>query len=345
MVRIDVHQHLIPPVYREALTRQGISAPGGREVPPWSLDSARGVMNEFGMSAAVLSVSTPGTSFLADPEEAAELARAVNDFSGAIADQEPDRFGFFATVPLPDVAAAAAEATRALDTLGADGVVLLSNSQGVYIGQRGQDALFQVLDERAAIVFVHPADVPGPPVDGVPPFAADFLLDTSRAAYLLVRNEVRRRYPNIRFILSHGGGFVLYAAHRMALAIFSETGRNPIEVLEEFAGFYFDTALSSSAAALPSLLAFAHPGHVLYGSDWPFAPQAAVAWFDAGMREFDGVSPDALEAIHHGNAAALFSRFGGDSLAVPMAPLLTRARRELRDRAFGAIARVASRRA
>lgn len=166
MVRIDVHQHLIPPVYREALTRQGISAPGGREaVPPWSLDSARGVMNEFGMSAAVLSVSTPGTSFVADPEEAAELARAVNDFSGAIADQEPDRFGFFATVPLPDVAAAAAEATY-LDTLGADGVVLLSNSQNVYIGQRGQDALFQVLDERAAIVFVHPADVPGPPRTG-----------------------------------------------------------------------------------------------------------------------------------------------------------------------------------
>lgn len=345
MDRIDVHQHLIPPVYREALLGQGISAAGGREVPAWSVDSAREMMNESGIGAAVLSVSTPGTSFLADPGDAAALARAVNDFSAAVADQEPDRFGFFATVPWPDVDAAAAEATRALDTLDADGVVLLSNARGVYVGQPGQDALFRVLDERAAVVFVHPADVPGPTVDGVPPFATDFLLDTSRAAYLLVRNEIRRRYPNIRFILSHGGGFVPYAAHRMALAIFSETGRSPIEVLEEFASFYFDTALSSSAAALPSLLAFADPGHVLYGSDWPFAPQAAVAWFDAGLGEFDGISGDARDAIRHGNAAALFPRFGGAPAAVPTAPLLTRTRRELRRRAFGAIARAASRRA
>ncbi|MGW6621994.1 hypothetical protein ACWF99_12225 [Nocardia sp. NPDC055002] len=73
-----------------------------------------------------------------------------------------------------------------------------------------------------------------------------------------------------------------------------------------------------------------------------FAPQAAVAWFDAGLREFDGVGPDVRDAIHHGNAAALLPRFGGAPVAVP--PLLTRARRELRSRAVGAIARAASRR-
>ncbi|MFI8975211.1 amidohydrolase family protein [Nocardia asteroides] len=344
MDRIDVHQHLIPPVYRKALISQGIHDAGGREIPAWSVDSALDMMNESGIGAAVLSVSTPGTSFLADPAEATSLARAVNDYCATVADQEPQRFGFFATVPLPDVDEAAAEAARALDTLGADGVVLLSNSRGVYLGQPGQDALFRVLDERAAVAFVHPAELPGPTVDGVPPFAADFLLDTSRAAYLLVRNDVRRRYPNIRFILSHAGGFVPYAAHRMALTIFSETGRSPIEVLEELSSFYFDTALSSSAAALPSLLAFAEPGHVLYGSDWPFAPQPAVAWFAAGLREFDGLSHATRAAIDQGNAATLLPRFGGTPIAVPTAPLLTRTRRALRTRAFNAIARAASRR-
>ncbi|MFD5760011.1 hypothetical protein ACFWIZ_33750, partial [Streptomyces sp. NPDC127044] len=50
------------------------------------------------------------------------------------------------------------------------------------------------------------------------------LLDTTRAAYLLVRNGIARTYPNIRFILSHTGGFVPYASHRMAVAIAGDTG-------------------------------------------------------------------------------------------------------------------------
>ena len=77
-----------------------------------------------------------------------------------------------------------------------------------------------------------------------------------------------RRYPGIRFILSHAGGFVPYASHRMAIAIAGELGQSPLDVLDDFRGFYFGTALSS---ALPTLLAFARPGHVLVGSDWPFA--------------------------------------------------------------------------
>jgi 6-methylsalicylate decarboxylase len=116
----------------------------------------------------------------------------------------------------------AAEAVRALDELRADGVVLLANNAGTYVGQDGQDILFAALDERSAVVFIHPADLPGPTVPGIAPFAADFLLDT---------------------------------------------GRGPADSLDDFSGFYFDTALSSSAAALPTLLAFAKPGHITFGSD------------------------------------------------------------------------------
>ncbi|NKY43299.1 amidohydrolase family protein [Nocardia cerradoensis] len=63
----------------------------------------------------------------------------------------------FVTVPTPDFAAAATEAERALDVLGADGVVLLANARGIYLGADGQDELFRVLDERAAVAFVRPA--------------------------------------------------------------------------------------------------------------------------------------------------------------------------------------------
>jgi hypothetical protein len=61
----------------------------------------------------------------------------------------------------------------------------------------------------------------------------------------------------------------------MAVTIIGDTGRSLTDTLDDFTCFYFDTALSSSAAALPSLLAFAKPGHVTFGSDWPFAPVAA----------------------------------------------------------------------
>ena len=139
--------------------------------------------------------------------------------------------------------------------------------------------------------------LPGLAIEGIPPFAADFLLDTSRAAYNLVRNEVIRRYPGIRFILSHAGGFVPYAAHRMALTISGETGRGLNDVLEDFRTFYFDIALSGSPAALPSLLAFAKPDHVLFGTDWPFAPSAAVSYFTGQFDKWEGLDAGERTAI------------------------------------------------
>jgi hypothetical protein len=68
--------------------------------------------------------------------------------------------------------------------------------------------------------------------------------------------------------------------------------------------------LSSSAAALPSLLAFARPGHVTFGSDWPFAPLAAGKLFAAGLEAFPGLDPDARAAIERSNALSLFPRLG-----------------------------------
>ncbi|MFJ5262036.1 amidohydrolase family protein [Streptomyces sp. NPDC088387] len=300
--RIDVHQHLVPPFYRDLLIRSGLAEAGGRAVPEWSPEAALEVMDLLETATAILSVSTPGTAFLTEPAQATGLARRLNDFSAALPAQHPGRFGWFATLPMPDAAASAAEAARALDGLGADGVTLLANNRGEYLGAAGQDELWRTLNDRAAVVFVHPAELPAPPVENIPPFAADFLLDTTRAAYLLVRNKIVRTYPDIRFVLSHAGGFVPYASHRMAVTIAGETGRSPLDVLDDFRGFHFDTALSSSPAALPTLLAFARPGHVLFGSDWPFAPAVAGQYFLSGL-EAAGVP-----AVDRANAEALFPR-------------------------------------
>ena len=314
MLRIDTHHHIIPPDYRKALQKAGIDEAGGRAVPDWSAEAALQAMAELDVSTAVASVSTPGTTFLPAAADAAALARDLNDFNADLVASNPERFGFFATVPMPHLRESVEETVRALDDLDADGVVLLANNAGVYLGQAGQDDLFAALDERAAVVFIHPADLPGPTVPGIAPFAADFLLDTTRAAYLLVRNGIRRKYPHIRFILSHAGGFVPYASHRMAVAIFGDTGASPADSLDDFASFYFDTALSSSAAALPTLLAFAKPGHITFGSDWPFAPLAAGKLFAAGLETYPGLDAPTREAIERTNALALFPRLGTSRL-------------------------------
>jgi 6-methylsalicylate decarboxylase len=319
MLRIDTHQHLIPPDYRNALQKAGIDEAGGRALPDWTPEAAQQTMAELDIATAILSVSTPGTTFLPEAADAAALARDLNDYTAELVAAQPDWFGFFATVPMPNIDVSVGEIVRALDELNADGVVLLANNAGTYLGQDGQDALFAALNDRSAVVFIHPADLPGPAVPGVAPFAADFLLDTTRAAYLLVRNGIRRRYPNIRFILSHAGGFLPYASHRMAVAIAADTGRSPADSLDDFSSFYFDTALSSSAAALPTLLAFAKPGHITFGSDWPFAPVAAGKLFAAGLETYP-LDAGTRAAIERTNALALFPRLGAAPQPIPQSP-------------------------
>lgn len=321
MTRIDTHHHLLPTFYRDALRTAGIDDAGGRALPDWSPEASLQTMDALDVATAIVSVSTPGTTFLAAAADAAALARDLNDYCAQLVADRPDRFGFFATVPMPHVAESVEEAVRALDTLHADGLVLLANNAGTYLGQGGQEELWAALDARSAVVFIHPADLPGPTVPGVLPFAADFLLDTTRAAYLLVRNGIRRDYPNIKFILSHAGGFVPYASHRMAVAIMGDTGRSVADSLDDFASFYFDTALSSSPAALPTLLAFAKPGHITFGSDWPFAPLAASKLFAADLETYQPLDTGTRQAIERGNALNPFPRLASQSpTRVPRTP-------------------------
>ena len=306
-MRIDVHQHLLPPAYTTWLRAKGVHAAGGRELPQWSPQQAIALMDAYGVGTALLSLSTPGT-WLGDSDEAAAMARQVNEFGAELVKDRPDRFGYFATVPLPDLDAAVDVAVQALDELAADGVVLLANNDGVYLGDPAHEPLLAELDRRGAVVLVHPSELPGPTVPGLPPFAADFLLDTTRAATNLVLHGVPRRYPNLKIILSHGGGFLPYAAHRITAALVAETGRGLEEVLADLRGFWFDTALSGSPSALPSLLAFARPERVLFGTDWPFAPELAVAYFTGEYDRYPGLDAAGHHAVDRGNVLALFPR-------------------------------------
>ena len=318
-LKIDVHHHIVPADYAKLLNDKG-ERPGGIDLPSWSPEKSRHVMKRNGIETAILSVSTPGVWF-GDDDEARAWARRVNESAAQVRHDDPEHFGFFATLTLPDVDGSIAEAEHALDTLGADGIVLLANNAGRYLGDPAFDKLLGFLDERRAVVFVHPGELPAEPVPGVPTFAADFLLDTTRTALSLIMSGAMQRYPHIRFILAHAGGFLPYIAYRAVLAqVNAEPKRKQAQLmlrrkhaietyLEPIKQFWFDVALSSTPAALPSLLEVADPSRVLYGSDFPFAPAPAVTVM---RKEFEGsdVKRATRRRIDRGNAEALFPRLG-----------------------------------
>jgi predicted TIM-barrel fold metal-dependent hydrolase len=307
-VRIDTHLHVVPPAYAAWLRRLGVTA-GGREIPDWSVEAALELMDGAGIRTGILSVSTPGVH-LGDAALARDKAREVNAFAADVVREMPERFGFFATLTLPDVEGAIAEAVYAFDELQADGVVLLANVGGTYLGDPAWDPLMAELDRRGAVVFVHPSALPAPEVPGIPPFAADFLLDTTRAALNMAQHGVLERFPRLSIVLSHAGGFLPFAAERMARVV-SPDGSNPAGI-ERLRRFWFDVALSSSPYALPSLLAFADPARITFGSDWPYAARER-SWHFASLLDRFALTPEQRHAIHRGNAERLFPRLARTS--------------------------------
>jgi predicted TIM-barrel fold metal-dependent hydrolase len=307
--RIDVHHHAVPAFYKQWLVDRGVTA-GGLAIPDWSVPAAVEIMDRHGVQTSILSISTPGVH-LGDDREARLMARRVNDHVAEIVKEHPQRFGLFATLTLPDVDGALQEAEYAFDELGADGVILLANSRGAYLGDPAFDPLMTELNRRQAVVFVHPSSLPAAPVPGVPPYICDFLLDTTRAAVNLVRKGCTRRYPDIRFILAHAGGFMPYAAHRLAFTFGLDGSQWPPDtVLGEFRRFYFDTAQSSTDINFPTLLSFTTPEKVMFGSDFPHVSIPGVEYFTERLDELK-LPPEAADAINRETASALFPRLEG----------------------------------
>lgn len=303
VTKIDVHHHLLPPFWVDYLQQH----PTVHRVPQqWTPARAIDSMDTQGIAKALLSLSVPGVGPW-PVDERPKAARAVNDYAAELVAERPERFGALATLPLPDVDAALVELERAFDTLAVDGVIVFTNYGERFLGDSSFEPLWAELDRRGALVLIHPDSTTLPAIVGMPAPLVDFPFATTRTAVDMVFKGVMGRYRNMNVVLSHAGGFLPYVADRIARGGSAQPGMpGQEELLDTLRRFYLDTALSTGPMALPSLTAFAEPGHILFGSDHPYAAGMAEE-FTAVLDSSPQLSDQQRAAITHLNAAALLS--------------------------------------
>jgi predicted TIM-barrel fold metal-dependent hydrolase len=304
--RIDIHHHFFAPEYLAAM---GDNAKRP-EIANWTLARTIEEMDKNGVATAMLSLSPPGIH-RGSVEQTRRLARAINDRAGTIRAGAPSRFGHFASVPMPDVDGTIAEIAYALDTLKADGIQLMTSYGDRWPGHPDFDPVFDELNRRKAVVFVHPLapDCCGNLIGWVPPVLTEFVFDTTRTVFSLLFSGTLARCPDIRFIFCHAGGTVpMLAGRATTVGLHRVHAKHlPHGIDHELRKLYYDVALAANRPALAALFTFVPVSQVLLGSDYPFGTSTDGI---AGLEAY-GVAPGDLEAIYRGNALRLIPRLGG----------------------------------
>jgi aminocarboxymuconate-semialdehyde decarboxylase len=309
MLTFDTHQHLLPDFFWEA-TENDHAPIGGLAPLRWSRETALSFMDDAGIDVSIVSLSTPGVH-TGDDIKARALARRCNEFSAELVRSRPDRFGAFACLPLPDVDGSLEELAYACDVLGLHGFVLFTNSNGVYLGDPGLEPVFEELERRKTVVYVHPNPSPDAVAHslGLPDNLLDFPTDTNRAVAQLHYTNRFARTPNVKYIFSHAGGSIPFLAARFA--IIDEMGfvagaEQRGTAADMFRRIYWDTALAASDPVLRMLRDVAGIKQVLYGTDFPYLRRDLAVSSRQRICSSPELNDSERDAILGGNAARLF---------------------------------------
>ena len=303
--RIDTHHHFSAPGFIAAIAARKTNQ---RPLELWTPSKAIEDMDKSGVATAMISTSEPSVWF-GDNEAARKLARECNDYGARLMADHPGRFGMFSTVPLPDVDGCLREIEYSQDTLKADGVCLMTSYQGKYPGDPAFEPVMSELNRRKAVVFFHP--VKAECCKDLQPELAPALIElgteTTRAIASVIFDGTASRYPDIRFIFSHGGGTMPYLMTRFgSLATRPDIAqRLPKGLLYEVQKLYYDTANLYGPYPWPTMLKLVPVPHILFGTDFPFSSAGEVA---KGLSEV-GLKASDLHAIERENSLQLFPRF------------------------------------
>ena len=303
--RIDVHHHFLPPFHVDAMMAPGRRM--GAPPPKWSPALSLEEMDKSGITTAILSIVQPGTWFGDNVEESRGLNRRLNEYAAAMVKNHPGRFGLFACIAPPDAQGSLKEIEYAFDTLKADGIGLLTSYQGKYLGDPSFAPVYEELNARKAVVYVHPT-VPaccGGVVPGIPPSSIEYATDSTRTIAHLVFSGTAAKYPDIRWVFSHSGGTLPFLTSRfIRLAEERKPAHLPDGPSPEFRKFHYELAQGNTPGQIAALLKMVPVSQVMYGTDYPFRDGAEV---NRGIADW-GFSPADLQAIERDTALRLLPR-------------------------------------
>jgi predicted TIM-barrel fold metal-dependent hydrolase len=299
--RIDVHHHFLPPEHREVLAKHNMG-----KGPKWSPQMSLDEMDKSGIATAVLSQVQPGT-WWGDAEESRKLSRIINEYGAKLVKEHPGRFGLFATISPPDTDGSLKEIEYALETLKADGFGILTSYHGKYLGDASFAPVYEELNRRRAVVYVHPLapDCCIKVVPGTPPGSIEYATDTTRTIAHLVFTGMSQKYPNIRWIFSHSGGTLPFLTQRFIQQ--QKVQKHPFlpnGPMPEFQKLYYELAQGNTKGQLAALFNMVGVSQVLYGTDYPYRDGAEV---NGGIANW-GFNAADLRSIERGTALKLLPK-------------------------------------
>jgi predicted TIM-barrel fold metal-dependent hydrolase len=292
---IDVHQHFPPP--------------GAAVTFGWSPERALEQMDKFGIGVAILSMTQNGDLLYDGTEKGRAAVRRGNEYGAKLMQQHPTKFGFMGGIPMPDLEGSLREVEYAYDTLKADAIGIYTNdNQGRWPGDPYFEPLWQELNRRNAIVYMHPLAPPCCRDLNYGPAASmlEYDFDVTRGVASIVVNGVMFRYPNIRFITVHSGGTVPMLAGRMKDRVPQGAEKYlPNGLYAELRKWYYDIAHASFPWPYAAMKAFMPESQILFGSDYSPEP------IESTVNELPGLELDKEfeQKLLRGNAERLFPRF------------------------------------
>ena len=309
---MDVHSHIITSEFVSALEQEVRLMDEGFPLPKYDVTEHLKWMDEAGIETSVLTLAAPQPT-------SAEVVRKSNEAAARIRKEHPGRFMFCAALPLPDVQKAIEEAKYALDVLKADGIKLATNVDGQYLGAPELDTLFSVLNERKAVVILHPhrpEPVNQQVMQQTPLAMQEYLSETTRAVSNMISRNVLARYNNIKVVVPHCGAYLPLAIPRMkSLTHVMQTNKmvGEIDYEANLRTLYYDLAGAHSPEVIRMLLTITTPDHLLYGSDYPYVVPQVLTQSLARMKDYLSKEPDLAplrKMILYQNAKWLFGQTG-----------------------------------
>ena len=305
---IDVHSHIITPEFVSSLETEGRLLDEGFPLPKYNVESHLKWMDEAGVETSVLTLAAPQPT-------SADVVRQTNEAAARIKKEHPGRFWFCAALPLPDVNAAIREALYALDTLKADGIKLATNVGGQYLGAPELDTLFSVLNERRAVIILHPhrpEPVNRQVMQQTPLAMQEYLSETTRTVTNMISRNVLARYNHIKVVVPHCGAYLPLAIPRMkSLTPVMQANKmvGEIDYEANLRALYYDLAGAHSPEVIRMMLTITTPDHLLYGSDYPYVAPQVLTQSLARMKKYLSDETDLApyrEMILYQNANELF---------------------------------------